>query len=119
MKREVSEAKPGSSLVVQQLAYAMLIHALRLFLDDERKEGTGWLFALTDQHLSRALACMHGEPDKAWTLNQLAASVGMSRSGFALRFKDVVGTSPMEYLTRWRMLLASRRLLTSRHSLWR
>ncbi len=111
MKEEVSEGRPGSALVVQQLAYAMLIQALRLYLDQERDSGSGWLFALTDKHLSQALTSIHEHPARAWTLSELATSVGMSRSAFALRFKQVVGASPMEYLTRWRMLLASRRLV--------
>ena len=113
MKDEVAEVQPGSSLVVQQLAYAMLIHALRLYLDKERKDGTGWLFALTDKQLSDSLICMHRQPERTWTLQDLATSVGMSRSGFALRFKQTVGSSPMEYLTRWRMLLATKELVGS------
>ena len=113
MKDEVAEVQPGSSLVVQQLAYAMLIHALRLYLDKERKDGTGWLFALTDKQLSDSLTRMHRQPERTWTLQDLATSVGMSRSGFALRFKQTVGSSPMEYLTRWRMLLATKELAGS------
>ncbi len=113
MKDEVAEAQPGSALVVQQLAYAMLIHALRLYLDEERQGGTGWLFALTDQQLRDALTCMHRQPERNWNLHELATSVGMSRSAFALKFKQTVGASPMEYLTRWRMLLASRQLAGS------
>jgi AraC-like DNA-binding protein len=113
MKEEILESNPGSSLIVQQLAFAMLIRALRLYLNEERPTGTGWLFALTNPQLSKALTCFHSEPGRSWTLEELAGSVGMSRSGFALKFKQVVGVSPMEYLARWRMLLACDRLMTS------
>ena len=80
-----------------------------------RGRGVGWLFALADKQMSAApppppIACMHDDPGRAWTLQMLAARVGMSRSVFALRFKQTVGATPMEYLTRWRMLLAGERL---------
>jgi AraC-like DNA-binding protein len=112
MREEVLEASPGSSLIVQQLAFAMLIRALRLYLNEARPTGTGWLFALTDPQLSKALTCFHSDPGRGWTLEELAGSVGMSRSAFALKFKQVVGASPMEYLARWRMLLACDRLMS-------
>ena len=110
MREEVKESRPGSSLVVQQLAYALLIQAMRLYVTDESNHTSGWLFALADKQLSKALHCMHGDPGHAWTLQELAESVGMSRSVFALSFKQVVGSSPMDYLMRWRMMLASSRL---------
>jgi AraC-like DNA-binding protein len=56
---------------------------------------------------------MHDEPARGWTLQELAQHVGMSRSTFALKFKETVGEPPMEYLTRWRMLLAGDRLENS------
>ncbi len=91
----------------------MLIQALRFYVADESHRRSGWLLALGDKQLSQALYCMHRQPGHPWTLQQLAETVGMSRSLFASRFKQTVGTSPMEYLTRWRMLLASRRLENS------
>lgn len=117
MREEVRESRPGGSLVVQQLAYALLIQALRLYVTDESSRGSGWLFALADKQLSKAMHCMHGDPGHGWTLQELAESVGMSRSVFALSFKQTVGSSPMEYLTRWRMMLASSRLEGSGESL--
>lgn len=113
MRDEVRESRPGGSLVVQQLAYALLIQALRLYVTDDLNRGSGWLFALADEQLSKALHRMHADPRHRWTLGELAASVGMSRSIFAAKFKATVGTSPMEYLTRWRMMLASSRLESS------
>ncbi len=113
MREELASAQQGSALIAQQLAYMMLIQALRLHLTDPAGEGSGWLFALSDRHMGSALAALHNDPGHPWTLQLLAEKVGMSRSAFALRFRDSVGSTPMEYLTRWRMLLAADRL---RHS---
>ncbi|ADV81467.1 AraC family transcriptional regulator [Terriglobus saanensis] len=110
MKEEVRNPQPGSSLMAQQLAYMMLVQALRLHLAEGAKGGVGWLFALADQQMRTAITCMHDDPGHPWTLQNLAERVGMSRSVFALRFKATVGTTPMEYLTRWRMLLAGDKL---------
>jgi AraC-like DNA-binding protein len=60
---------------------------------------------------------MHDNPEHRWTLQELAERVGMSRSIFALKFKETVGETPMEYLTRWRMLLAGDKLKTGGNSL--
>lgn len=77
----------------------------------------GWLFALADKQMSAAITAMHESPGQRWTLQELGSHAGMSRSMFALKFKQTVGTSPMEYLTRWRMLVASDRLTHSSDSL--
>lgn len=113
MKEEVHDLQPGGSLIAQQLAYMMLVQALRLHLAEGARGGVGWLFALADKQMGTAIACMHENPGHPWTLQKLAEHVGMSRSIFALRFKETVGTTPMEYLTRWRMLLAGERLKNS------
>jgi transcriptional regulator GlxA family with amidase domain len=73
----------------------------------------GWLYAITDPQLKTAIVSMHANPASPWTVDELARHVGMSRSMFALKFKERVGESPMEYLTRWRMLLAGDRLRSS------
>ena len=110
MSQEVRDPRPGSSLIVQQLAYMMLVQALRLHLRDGSRHGVGWLFALADKQIGAAITSMHDDPGYPWTLQKLAERVGMSRSIFALRFKETVGTTPMEYLTRWRMMLAADKL---------
>jgi AraC-like DNA-binding protein len=117
MAEEIQNRQPGGSLIAQQLAFMMLVQALRLHLADTTSAGVGWLFALSDKQLSAALACMHDDPGHPWTLQELAARIGMSRSTFALRFKETVGTSPMEYLTHWRMQLACDRLKNSSDSI--
>jgi AraC-like DNA-binding protein len=113
MRLELLEQQPGNSLVAQHLAHMMLVQALRLHLAEGSKGGVGWLFALADKQMSAAITSMHEAPAHCWTLQELAERVGMSRSSFALKFKATVGTSPMEYLTRWRMLLAGDRLTNS------
>jgi AraC-like DNA-binding protein len=113
MREELRDPQPGGSLIAQHLAYTMLIQALRLHLADAASAGPGWLSALSDKHMSVAIASMHNDPGYSWTLESLAERVGMSRSVFALRFRETVGATPMEYLTRWRMLLAADRLQNS------
>lgn len=113
MRQEVSEAQPGGFLVGQQLATMMLVQALRLHLAEGLKGGVGWLFALADEQMSAAITAMHDDPAHRWKLEELAQRAGMSRSTFALKFKERVGKSPLEYLTGWRMLVAGDRLLNS------
>ncbi len=113
MMQELRERQPGGLLVAQHLAHMMLVQALRLHLAEGLRGGVGWLFALADKQMSAAINSMHDDPANRWTLQELAERAGMSRSTFALKFKETVGASPMEYLTRWRMLLAGDRLANS------
>ena len=113
MMQELREPQPGGYLVAQHLAHMMLVQALRAHLAGGASGGVGWLFALADPRIGPAIHTMHDEPAHPWTLRELAERVGMSRSAFALKFKETVGESPIEYLTRWRMLLAGDRLANS------
>jgi len=113
MRQELREIQPGSSLVAEHLAHLMLVQALRLYLREGVEGHVGWLFALADKHIGKAIDHMHADPGHRWTLQELARNVGMSRTAFALRFKETVGLSAMDYLTRWRMLLAGERLAGS------
>ena len=113
MRQELRERQPGGFLVAQHLAHMMLVQALRLHLADDMPGGIGWFFALADRQLSRALNAIHEDPSHSWTLQELAERASMSRSTFAQKFKDKVGETPMDYLARWRMLLAGDRLTTS------
>lgn len=108
MRQELADLKPGSFLILQQLVYMIFVQALRLYLDEGK--GVGWLFALSDRHVGAAITAIHREPARRWTVAGLAVEAGMSRSGFAARFRQLVGDGPIEYLTRWRMLLAGRSL---------
>jgi AraC-like DNA-binding protein len=111
MRQELSGGQPGADLVVQHLAHLLLVQALRLYLDQGAGRGVGWLFALGDRRIAAAIGGMHADPGARWTLPALAATAGMSRSKFAARFKKLSGSSPIDYLTRWRMLLAGERLI--------
>ena len=113
MMQELRERQPGGFLVIQHLAHMMLVQALRAHLAEGLKGGVGWLFALADKQMGAAISAMHDAPAHRWTLQELAERAGMSRSTFALKFKETVGASPMDYLTRWRMLLAGDRLAHS------
>ncbi|WP_250121633.1 AraC family transcriptional regulator [Chroococcidiopsis sp. CCMEE 29] len=118
MMQELRERQPGGLLVAQHLAHMMLVQALRLHLAEGLSGGVGWLFALADQQIGAAISAMHEEPAHRWTLQELAERACMSRSTFALKFKATVGATPMEYLTRWRMLLAGDRLTNSSDSIF-
>jgi AraC-like DNA-binding protein len=113
MRQELREPQPGGFLVAQQLASMVLVQALRLRLAEGPKGGVGWLFALNDRQIAAAITAMHDDPAHRWTLQALAERAGMSRTSFTLKFKETVGETPMEYLTRWRMLLAGDRLTNS------
>ena len=110
MMHELQHPQPGGHLIAEHLAHMMLVQALRLCLAEGAGTGVGWLFALSDRQMSTAIGAMHDDPARRWTLQSLAELAGMSRSSFALKFKATVGQSPMDYLTRWRMLLAGDRL---------
>ena len=115
--REAGELQPGGETVITHLADILIIQAIRAWLDSVPETERGWLAALRDKQVGRALAVMHREPEKDWTVAALAREVGMSRSGFSARFTDLVGESAMRYLTRWRMQLARIRLQESTDSL--
>jgi AraC-like DNA-binding protein len=110
MMQELRKRQPGGFLIAQHLAHMMLVQALRLHLAESLEGGVGWFFALADKQLSAALGAMHANPAHRWALQELAGYACMSRSTFAQRFRETVGETPMEYLTRWRMLLAADRL---------
>jgi AraC-like DNA-binding protein len=116
MRKELSEPQPGAKLVVRHLTHLLLVQTLRLYLSHGVGKGVGWLFALADPQIGKALGAMHTEPGYRWTLPDLANKAGMSRSKFAKRFKALAGTAPIEYLTRWRMLLACDKLAKSTNS---
>jgi AraC-like DNA-binding protein len=117
MMQELHTPEPGSFLIAQHLAHMMLVQALRLYVKTGASNGTGWLFGVADKQLGLAISAIHADPAYRWTLQALSARACMSRSAFAQRFKETVGTSPMEYVTRWRMLLAGEKLESSADSI--
>ena len=108
---ELMSPGPGSQVIVTRLADILFIQALRAHMASaDCTEAPRWLRALADPHIGKSLDAMHGAIDRPWTLATLAASAGMSRSAFAARFKSLVGETPLDYLTRWRMETAGRLL---------
>jgi len=108
--RESSQARPGAQSTLAKLAELMFVEAMRRHVETLPATGLGWLAALRDVQIGRALALLHDTPERAWTVDELAREVAMSRSGLATRFASLVGESPMRYLTRWRLALAARAL---------
>jgi len=113
LMQELREPQPGGTLIGEHLVHMLLVQALRLHMADGGQGRVGWLFALADKQMRAAISAMHDDPAYPWSLQALAGRAGMSRSAFALKFKQTVGASPMDYLTRWRMLLAGDRLTHS------
>jgi AraC-like DNA-binding protein len=113
MFAEQRARRPGGFLVAQHLAHMMLVQALRMYLADGSEGRASWLFALADAQMNAAITAMHEDPANRWTLQALGERAGMSRTSFAVKFRQTVGASPMEYLTRWRMLVAGDRLTHS------
>jgi AraC-like DNA-binding protein len=107
---EMEAGRPGHEIVARRLADVLFVHALRAHLQAAPAEQGGWLRALEDPRLGPALQRMHERPEQRWTVDALARVAGMSRSTFAARFQDVVGDSPLAYLTRWRMHTAIQRM---------
>jgi AraC-like DNA-binding protein len=105
---EMAKPAPGSGLVVQHLADILFAQCLRAHMESRSGAcNTGLLRAFFDPHIGVALKSMHEKVGAPWTVERLAADCGMSRSAFALRFKEMVGETPLEYLTSWRMQKAA------------
>jgi len=115
--REHAARRPGSQDVLARLSEMLFFEAVRGYLDAIPGSATGWLAALRDPSLSRALSALHLRPASAWTAEELAKEACLSRSTFAERFTSTVGMPPMSYLTRWRMILAGQRLRESSDTL--
>jgi AraC-like DNA-binding protein len=103
---EVRSGRMGASLVTRRLADVLLVQVLRAYFVNRGNDSAGWIGALTDPRIGAALNLMHRDVAHPWRIEELARAVGMSRSGFALRFKNLVGLPPLDYLLRWRMQLA-------------
>jgi len=107
MASEAGERRPGGETVVTRLADILVIQAIRSWIAENPSAQTGWLGALHDDRIGPAILRVQREPARAWTVASLAREVAMSRSAFAARFRELVGETPMQYLTRWRMHVAT------------
>lgn len=106
MATEARELRPGGETIITRLADILVIQAIRSWMAEDPSAQTGWLGALHDKQIGRAILLIQRNPARAWTVALLADEIAMSRSAFAARFKELVGESPMQYITRWRMNMA-------------
>jgi AraC-like DNA-binding protein len=104
---EVTHQQPGSSTVVTRLVDILIIKAVRAWLQSDQEPANGWLGALRDPHLGRALVAIHEDPAAPWTVRALATEAAMSRASFSARFASATGMAPMRYVTRHRMSVAT------------
>ncbi|MES2306319.1 MAG: AraC family transcriptional regulator [Gemmatimonadota bacterium] len=111
MTDEARHDRAGASEVLTRMAELMFIEVVRRYLEELPQGQRGWLAGLRDEVVGRALALLHADPGHAWTLATLAQAVASSRSKLAERFTHLVGQPPMQYLTQWRMQVASTLLL--------
>ena len=106
ISREAKALRPGGETVITRLADILVIQMIRSWIDSVPESDRGWLGALRDPQVGRALTSIHREPERGWTVASLAREAVMSRSAFSARFTKLVGQSAMRYLTQWRMQLA-------------
>jgi AraC-like DNA-binding protein len=107
---EAREKRAGGAGILSKLGELMFVELVRRYLETLPEGSTGWLAGLKDRHIGRALNLLHAQPTKAWTLEDLAKEIGLSRSAFAERFTAIVGVPPMQYLQKWRLQMAAARL---------
>jgi AraC family transcriptional regulator, alkane utilization regulator len=110
---EATRSGPGNRAVLSRLSELLFMEVLRWQLTYISDGHSGWLAGLNDDHVGRALTLLHGDPARAWTVEDLAVSAGISRAALAKKFADLVGETPMQYLAGWRMHLARRILRES------
>jgi AraC-like DNA-binding protein len=111
-------AQPGiaSSRLISCLYESLFVYAVRAYASSSAAPPTGWLAALSDKHLSKAIEAMHTGFDRSWSVESLAREANMSRSAFALKFRTVLGQTPLEYLTQWRVHKAGAMIRSSHTS---
>jgi AraC-like DNA-binding protein len=102
--------KPGSQSLLAKLSELAFTEALRRYAQSGTPELKGWLAGLQDPFVGRALALLHGQPTRDWSVDELAREVALSRSALAERFSSIIGEPPIQYLIRWRLTLAAQAL---------
>ena len=105
LETEIAQPAVSPSCLIS-LYELMFVYAIRAYASSSAAPPKGWLAAISDKHLSKAIEAMHSSIDKNWSVGSLAREASMSRSAFALKFKTVLGQTPLEYLTQWRMYKA-------------
>jgi AraC-like DNA-binding protein len=110
---ELEAGRAGRFALLSKLAEALFTDALCRYMDQLPPEQTGWLAGARDPVVGQALACIHRDPSRAWTLAELAKAIGASRTVLSQRFTSLLDESPLAYLARWRLQLAARLLETT------
>jgi transcriptional regulator GlxA family with amidase domain len=113
---EANESSAGSDAVLAKLSEALFVETLRRYISLLPKQQTGWLAGARDAEVGKALALMHRNPARPWTIADLAKESGISRSVLAERFSHFLGEPPMTYLTRWRLQLGAQMLNSTSYS---
>ena len=114
---EVAAGRPGSETVLAKLSELLFVEAVRRYAEGLSDDQTGWLAGLREPHVARALALLHGDIARRWTVDDLGREVGLSRSALADRFVRLIGVPPMHYLASWRMQVATHQLRNTSASL--
>lgn len=107
---EMTGHRPGAAVAMDHIAQLVFVQVLRISLADTDRLPRGWLRGLADERVAPALRLMHGDPARPWRLEELAQASALSRTAFAVRFRETVGVPPLTYLLTWRMSLAARAL---------
>lgn len=117
LAREIVRDEPGQQPLLDRLLDVALIQALREQFAAHAEQAPAWLRASADPAVGAALRALHGDPGRQWTVATLATEASLSRAAFARRFRELLGTAPLTYLTEWRMALARERLSGGREPL--
>jgi AraC family transcriptional regulator, alkane utilization regulator len=110
---EIAAHRVGSETILSKLSELLFVEAIRHYADELPEQGSGWLAALKDPFVSRALSLLHEHMARDWTVEKLAREAGLSRSALADRFTRLIGEPPMRYLARWRIQVAAQHLRNS------
>jgi AraC-like DNA-binding protein len=100
---ESRQSRAGSAAVLERVSEMVFVDAARRYLESLPEGRSGWLAALRDRHVGRAMGLLHARPAEPWTIDELGRQVGLSRSALHERFVELIGQPPMQYLTSWRM----------------
>ena len=114
---EVAAGRPGSETVLAKLSELLFVEAVRRYAETLTEGQSGWLAGLREPYVARALALLHRDIARCWTVDDLGREVGLSRSALADRFIRLIGVPPMRYLANWRMQVATQKLRTTSASL--
>lgn len=107
---ESQAQRPGARSLLTKLSELIFVEAMRRYAAGLPQEERGWLAGLRDPQVGKALALLHAEPGRAWTVDELAREAALSRSTLGQRFAELIGEPPMQYLTHWRLALSARAL---------